>query len=511
MLLGATSCTQDFEDINTNPNQQIIGSNSGLLLGAQLSSSSELVDNVRGYNKGLAKWVQYYTTSLSANEFIPVNPRGDYNDFWIYQNLIVQSLPAVERVLDNTANGDQPNYRGAALVMKAWIYENITELWGPVPFSDAQFGEKSEEERYNKPKLDTQEEIMKGALIILEEANDTFVLSGNQSIAIEAASDAFAGGNILKWKKFANSLRLRILLRLSDVDPAFAQSGIEAIYNDLDSNPIMESNNDNFGVNYESPTGSFPDPLARYSLDNGFAPIASSGFVNILGERKDPRMKVLLAPAVGYKSTETYVGVPPAFDPLNPSGFTRIARDSVSSLSSMFVSVNSRNIMNFAEVKFIGAEASLKGYKVGFSSKSAYDDGIKAHMEEIGNIDEEQINNFMKQDIIVFKSDTGFEQIITQRYIAQFGQTVNTFSMIRRTGLPKLDYFKIGANADLGYPVRMQYPETFANFNKENFDAALQGVDIIGAVFGDKLWFAQNAPDVKMTDNLQTGPTLFIY
>ncbi|AUP78828.1 SusD/RagB family nutrient-binding outer membrane lipoprotein [Flavivirga eckloniae] len=510
VILSVTSCTNNFEEINTNPNDQIVGSNEGMLLGAQLTAAKELMDNVVSSNDGMAKWVQYYNHTLDPVDFIDPNPAEDYNEFWIYHNLVTSALPLVERVLGNTDEAPHPNYRAAALVMKAWIYENMTEVFGPIPFTDAQKGELFDEPKYNKPKFDSQEEILKGVLQLLEEANSTFDLSGESGTTMVAQSDAFCGGDILKWKKFANSLRVRILLRISDVDPSFAATGLEAIFSNPSQHPVIESNADNIGITWDEGTGTYGDPMVKFINNNNFKPNVVTGFLNILGERQDPRMKVLVAPAEGYLNADTYIGLPPAFDNDNPSGFKRVARDSVSQLSNSYTSLRMRPIITYSEILFIKAEASLKSINVGTTAQTAYENGITANMEELG-VDAADTAAYLGSPLVTYNAGNALEQIITQRYIAQFGQSTNTFSMIRRTGFPRLDFFRIGVYADNGYPVRARYPSSMESFNEENLKKAISGVTIIEGVFGDNLWFATNAPSVSMEPTLQMGPVLYSY
>ncbi|CAM4088835.1 SusD/RagB family nutrient-binding outer membrane lipoprotein [Zobellia roscoffensis] len=511
LFLSLQACTDNFEEINTNPNAQVVGSNESLLLGAEIAAARELLDNINSYNKGTAKWVQYYTNTTAPTDFIASNPREDFNDFWVYQNLVTQTIPLLERILENTEETPQPNYRAVALVLKGWIYGNMTELWGPIPFSDAQFGEVSEEEQYNKPKFDTQEEILKEVLNILEEANNTFDLSGDPSVAMNPESDAYAGGDIMKWKKFANSLQVRLLMRISDADAGFAKTKLETIFGNPATYPILESNDDNFGMTWETTIGSYSDPFAQYIESNTNSPIAITGFVNTLGDLSDPRMKALIAPASGYSEGDTYVGLPPAFDEDNPSGFTRIALDSVSQLSNKFTEAQQRNIMTYSELMLIKAEAETKNINTGSTAAENYQNGIVAHMQEL-DVDQSDIDTYLASPEITFDTGRALEQIITQRYISQFGQSINTFSMIRRTGMPTLDFFDIGINKEKGYPVRVGYPrETMQNFNQANFEAAIQGVVIIDNVFGDNLWFAQNAPVVQMVPTIQSGPVLYSY
>ncbi|MCG8307201.1 MAG: SusD/RagB family nutrient-binding outer membrane lipoprotein [Cytophagales bacterium] len=510
IVLITFGCTDNFEDINTNPNAQAVGSNEGLLLGAQISAARELLDNVGGNNHGLSKWCQYYTEALEDhNDFVKVNPREDYNDFWNYHTFVTSTLPVIERILSNTEETPHANYRAIAFVMKAWVFQTMTDQWGPIPFHDAIKGEVAEDPKYNKPKFNSQEEIYVSTMAYLETANDLFDLSDVPESRIVAPSDAYGGGDILLWKKFANSLRARILLRMSDINESVSRAGLQELFGDPAKYPVFESNDDNFGITWEDATGSYSDPMAKYLNDNGYTPNVVSGFVNILGDRLDPRMKKLVGPANDYE-VPTFVGIPPAFEADNPSGFTGMTRDSISQVSTAFAEVQQRPIMTYAELLFIKAEAAKKGFTVGVTAKEAYDNAILADMERLG-VESDEADNYLLHPKVVYDDAMGLELIITQRYIAQFGQSINSFAMIRRTGYPELDYFTIGLHKDNGYPVRIGYPEMMESFNGENFREATNGVTIIQKVFGDKLWFASNAPDVKMVPTLQTGPVTYSF
>jgi hypothetical protein len=514
LLFHISACTKDYEEINTNPNSQVQGSNEGLLLGAEIGAASVLLDNPTSYNSGMGKWVEYYTVSPNDVNFIPSNPEDNYNDFWIYQGLVTSTIPLLDRVISNTDKTPQPNYKAAALIMKAWIYHSMTNLWGPIPFTDADKGEVAETPEYNKPKFNTQEEIYHGVLALLDSANNLFDLSGNVSVSMNAASDAYAGGDISAWKKFGNTLRARILLNMSDADPAFAKTELEKIFSNPAKYPVLQSSGEDFGMNWVKESGqAYSDPFNQYLINSANPPAASSGIVNILGERKDPRMKVYFDPAKGYTDKPTYVGAPPSFDADNSSGFIRIGTDSISHISAKFSTPQVRPIITYSELMFIKAEAALKNINVGISALEAYEAGINANMESVG-IDPASsvVRQYLQGQLVAYDPSKALEQIVTQRYISQFGQSTNTFSLIRRTGYPELDYFTIGVNKQYGYPVRIRYTlENFKNYNNENFQAAIAGTNIVNQMWGDKLWFAQNAPDVKMYPTIQQGPVKFSY
>lgn len=514
MLFQISACTKDYEKVNTNPNNQTLGSNEGLLLGAEIGAASVLLDNVRSYNAGMGKWVEYYSISPNNVNFIPSNPEEDYNSFWIYQGLVTSTIPLLDRVISNTTQTPQPNYRAAALVMKAWIYHTMTNLWGSMPFTDANKGEVAETPAYNMPKFNTQEEIYHGVLALLDSANNLFNLSGELKISMVAASDAYAGGNILAWKKFGNTLRARILLDMSSADLAFAKQGLEQLFSNPAKYPMLQSNSDDFGMNWVKGAGqAYPDPFAQYSINNANAPAAASGLVNILGQRNDPRMKVYFDPAKGYTDKSTYIGVPPSFDRDNPHGFTRMATDSMSRISKKFSDAQKRPIITYSELMFIKAEAALININVGLTAQQAYEGGIKANMQALG-IDpgSTAVLQYLEEPQVSYDPSKAMEQIVTQRYISQFGQSTNAFTLVRRTGFPELDYFTIGVNKQYGYPVRIRYVLQYLNnYNTENFKAAIAGINITNQMWGDKLWFAKNAPEVKMVPSIQQGPVKFSY
>jgi hypothetical protein len=512
VLFQLGACTKDYEKINTNPNSQVEGSNEGLLLGAEIGAASVLLDNVSSYNAGMGKWVQYYTVTPTDANFVPSNPQDNYNDFWIYQGLVTSTIPLLDRVMSNTQTTIQPNYRAAALVMKAWIYHSMTNLWGSIPFTDADKGEVAETPEYNKPKFNTQEEIYHGVLALLDSANNLFDLSGDAKVSMQAASDAYAGGDILEWKKFGNTLRARILLDMSGADPVFAKQGLEELFSNPTKYPVLTGNADDFGMHWVTEPGqSYSDPFDQYVINSVNPPAGATGIINIMGERNDPRMKVYFDTAVGYTNEPTYVGVPPAFDATNPSGFTRMGTDSISHISKKFTDPQLRPIVSYAELMFIKAEAAFRGITVGVTAQQAYEAGISANMESLG-IGSSAIQQYMAGPLVAYDAASGLEQIVTQRYISQFGQSTNTFSLIRRTGFPELDYFEIGVNKQYGYPVRIRYVlENFKNYNNDNFQAAIAGTNIVNQMWGDKLWFAQNAPDVKMVSTEQQGPVKYSY
>jgi hypothetical protein len=510
ILLQLIACTKGFEQINTNPNAEPKGSSSGELLGAEIEASQDLMDNAgKNFNGGMTQWVEYYTTRLNRAFFIPPNPESDWNDFWIYQSLVTSVLPLLNRVISNANDIRSPNYKAVALVMKSMVYFRMSNLWGALPFTDAQHEKAFNNPKYTHPKFDTQETIYKGVLNWLEQADSLF---SDTAPPLNAKADAYGQGKIEKWKRYDNSLQAKILLDMSGPDLSFAKKGLERIFLNPNKYPIINSTKYNFGMNWETqPHQAYTDPFLE-TLNSGaaFTAAASSGIVNLLGRLKDPRMKVYFDPAPAFKDT-TYVGAPVAFDNSDTSNFKHVVQDSLSHISEKFSTQKLRPLITHSQLLFIRAEAALMNINVGISAQQAYEQGIKTNMEFWG-IDNTKIQKYLNQSKVKFSTNSkkALLQIVTQRYISQFGQSTTTFALIRRTGGPGLDYFNIGIEGR-GYPQRVSYVmEMMPEFNKTQFAKVSSG--ILDALWGKPLWFAKEAPSVRVVpDHIQTGYVTWSY
>lgn len=506
LLFFTPGCTKNFEEINTNPNKIEEGENGYLLLGAQITAARRILNDD---NQGFGKWVQYFTGNVNARDAFSRN--DDINDYWSYNNLYVGALPNIKAVLDNTARQAHPNYEAVAMIMKAWIFSFITENWGDVPYSKALQGNspQGEDPGYLVPEYDHQQDILHDLVSQLEKAN---AMIQTDSYAIDGNADIYCQGEMLRWKKFANTLNARILLNILDVDEAFAKPKLAAMLADKVTYPMLESNVDDVGITWIGGAIGPYENVVMSSYRGGERTIpAASGIMHILSVRKDPRRDVWFDPAklqLENGNNTVYTGAPPAMDADNPSGFSQIALDSVSQLSAANFGLKNRqeDIITYAELLFIKAEAALKGVNAGGAADEFYRAGIDASFKKWGV--ESKLAAYLAQPLVDYAQAAPadrLEYIVTQRYLAQFYQSANTFTLIRRTGFPALDYFHIStdpAQAVKGFPYRLRYPHV--NSNNPAWAAAAEGIEL--NLWGKKLWWAEKAPAVKMyNDHLQTG------
>ena len=335
LLISMASCTEKFDEMNVNPNAQTTGESAYLLTGAQITAARSILDD---YNAGIGKWVQYYTHNTADNTAFWHKSGNDINHYWNYYSFYVDILPNLEEVKKNCEKVRNPNYFALAEIMEAWSYNYLVDMWGAVPYTDALMGSSAmgEEQPYVFPKFDSEEFIYKDLITRLMSANDSIDIDPNSDYAITGASDIYAGGDMLAWKKFANSLTLRMLMRMSDVDETYAKPLFEQIVGNSIRYPIIESNDEDFGIIWiGGNVAPFNNVISKMYLDSDRTYAVSTGSLHYLATMNDPRLPALVDPAADYTDAGNpkYVGCPIAFDEFNPSGFIRVARDSISNIA----------------------------------------------------------------------------------------------------------------------------------------------------------------------------------
>ncbi len=244
----------------------------------------------------------------------------------------------------------------------------------------------------------------------------------------------------MKWRKFANSLRLRLLLRMSKNYPA-AFTEMQAIVNNKANNPIFEGNGDNADMPYPGTNkeNAWPGgPLAN-SLDEFDKRKPSKEIVDALMQRNDPRLQAWVAPVVSRGTTDPneYVGVPNAIQaPYDYNG----GNDKISLLAPLFrLNKDTKltaSLMTYAEVCFILAEA-VQANKITVPGKTAealYYDGIKANMSYYGVLATAEAANYFDQASVKYNGT--LQQLIGQKWIAMFLKGAEGWFDHRRTGFP---------------------------------------------------------------------------
>jgi len=469
LVLIMTSCTGDFEEINTDPNNLVEATMPSILLKAQIEISHTFLDSNDVFMIGF--WVQYY-----AN--------GGYNDqpydyTWNTNNIengafgYLKNLELLRRQAEKAGSS---NYQAIAMIMMAWAYHNITDIYGDYPYSQAI---QADLNQTFYPEFDSQESIYKDLVIKLKEACDMIDLS---EPAISSSVDLYCGGDMIKWKRFANALRARLYLRMSNADPATAKAGLEEVFSNAENYPILRNNRDNVNMTYieESDQGSHTCIFVMQAVKQNNTRRVSSFMVDLLCANDDPRRTIFLRPT--RHSEEAVEGEPdpeaeePEEEPMYIyKGYPAVIANRTENYDSYDISevgnAISRDykrpldIFTYAELLFIRAEAAAKGFSVGGTAKDFYEKAILASMEKWGVEDEALIDKYMKSDFVKFDASKAEQLIITQRYIDSFQQHFNAFAFVRRSGKLQMSWNKVGFAKEHGYPDRLPYSENIRKYN----------------------------------------------
>jgi len=432
-----------------------------------------------------------------------------------------------------------------ALVLRAWNFGHVADCWGDAPYSAALNASAGGQENFF-PVYDPQEDIYKGIIAELKEANTLLSKTPDAYVGINAGADIMYKGSPLKWRKMANSLMLRYYMRVSTKLPSYAKAGIEEIISNPGTYPIFTSNDDDATMGYvgSSASDSWPSNLVndQDATATGFSRIQmAAGFRDVLMDLNDPRIgvwfkKVVIPIKVSdeygndvvidgirylhpdfmaannmviYNSstwpadtesgkilidTLEYVGIPIASSRanntynLNPNTTQGGANVHVSALSDMYKQPTGNmlkaRLISYSEVCFILAEAAKIGMSVG-SQQDWYENGIKASLETwgVGGSYDTYVNN----EGVAY--DGSLEQIMTQKWIANWTVAFEAWFDWRRTGLPELAIGPFGERSVM--PIRFIYDASEKSRNVTNVLSAiskLEGTSYIAQDGKDSPW-----------------------
>ena len=366
------------------------------------------------------------------------------------------------------------------LVMKSWTYGLMTDLWGDIPYSEANSGDPSK-----PPKYDAQKDIYAGLFTDLAAANNMLPGTG----PTYGSADLIYAGNAPKWKRFANSLRLRYALRLSKVDPATAQAQAVAAI----TAGTFTSNADNALLSWPG-DGTNNNPI--YSnfvtrddqhVSKSLVDILKSLYISVAGPDTlfDPRLAIYADPIISSPTVKKYVGAPNGLqdDDAIAIGINNTSRVGAAFRQKTTVSV----LMTYAEVLFDQAESALRGWTPG-DPAALYAAGITASMQQYG-VPAATITSYLASPNVVYNPANAMQQIALQRWIALYGEGTEAYSEWRRTGVPDLQPGPAAITVPHIIARRLTYPVSEQSFNDANLTAAISaqgGANLTNRVWWDK-------------------------
>lgn len=520
-LLGTTtSCQKDFEEINTNPNRPQQALPTALFNG----STKLFLKYTRNYTTSgmmFRSWMQYTAqdTYTKESRFLYRDYAGDY--LWRfpyqvaggYKDIIdLNTDPKTKELM--TTYGKNENQIAAARIMMAYTFALLVETFGDVPYYS--YGSPNPERfqalqlrEFISPVYATQKEIYTDLLKELKEAAAQIV---SDSYVFKEGDYIF--GTPDKMRRFANSLRLRLAIRLKDVQDAELRTLAQQSIDELKSGAaVMQSEADTVELQFDSDDTN-PAPIYKeYFVDNRVDYSPANSFVQLLkGQRGnfgvDPRLQKYFAPkgltkyqARDGRYTESdnlndYIGMPYGLDE-SMADFQFKSGVAVSFFSSRILQPNYAEVfMEYSEVCFLLSEAN--GW-----DNTWYKKGVEASMKKWG-VNSTKITNFL--NTIPAANE---ENVLTQKYIALYMNPNEAWAEYRRTGYPHT-LIKVNEETDLNIPTeagqtkyrfeslvadltdipeRLFYPVAYKVINEANYQNALKSMQMTTDILTKRLIF----------------------
>ena len=469
LSFGIFSCSEDFLDVNDNPNDPPISTPELSLSAAQMAFAR--LNGTTMVNLGQ---FMVYNWSVPSNW----SAMGDEMRYNVTSNFyttifetsylsIFKDLTYIENYEDPTGAVSYEAYDVIAETMKGFQYQLLVDLYGDVPYTEAN-------QRINNPTpaYDDAELIYKA---VIDSLTDAAVLAQNLPEIAEnpGNQDIIFGGDMDRWAQFANTIKLRMLVRMSNTgQDSYIQeqvaliqaNGAGFIEENVAANPGF-TDNDGQQSPFYGYVGVGPHGTA---IDRQDFTVASDFTLNYLDNTNDPRLEQIYSESAvgGYKGAPQSITLP-------GTGFTNRDLSHVGP-GLLESSEQDQQIMLLAEALFIQAEATVRGYLPGgeAAAKELYEAAITASFEFLG-LDAAAAEEYYTQPEPLISWDASpnkIEAIITQKWIALNGtSSIESWIDLTRTGFP--DFLPVAVDSDGVRPVRLLYPVSELARNSENVPA----------------------------------------
>ncbi|WP_349353576.1 SusD/RagB family nutrient-binding outer membrane lipoprotein [Gracilimonas sp. BCB1] len=456
------SC-DDFGNINTDPNNPSQVRTELLLTNAQ-KGMGDKVGAVMG-----TLWIQYMGETQYTDDQEYRNVNANFNGWYTGELQDLQTIIDLnsnpETAGDVLSGGSNENQIAVARILKAYFYMMITDRWGMVPYSEALQGREN-----LQPAYDAQSAIYSDLIAELKAAAEQIDPS---SAAV--VGDILFEGDMDQWAAFANSLRARAALRLSEANASLGSTEFADAVNDgIIQEDVMYpylSNADN-----ENPWYSRFRTRTDYAIHKTIA--------DTMKTLNDYRILVYANPAPDQDNGDSEV----TFNEIVGIPFAENAGDIPNSeisfpgsaIGAGGPSVGQQDaplpIITLAEMEFAQAEAVERGWIAGVAADH-YNAGIEASWNQWGVFDQANFTAYLANPEVTYDTNTWEEQIGYQRWLALFPNGYEAWSEWRRLGYPDLEPNEWGVLNQI--PVRFTYPSSEATNNTENYEAAVdaQGPD----------------------------------
>ncbi len=455
----------------------------------------------------------HYTQAVgwinSSNQYVPgeagISARWDnYYDFLVqYREL--------EKIYESLSPVEQAEYKIYMLTAAIYFYDHtqrVVDLHGDIPFSAAgRLSQNGGDYINSLPSYDSATSIYTTMLDELGEiANDLNGISVSPAIEIGFATQDFVnGGDLTAWKKYCNSLRLRMLTRVSGASEfqSRSQSEISAILANPGQYPIVEGNSENIQIDVTNLDTPINSKGFRTGLEDWDGNLASKAMIDHMNTNSDPRLRAMFEQ--GENAAGVYIGLDPLLLDSEQTTLFNTGTLSIYNRSSL-----SRNeyfpgiLMTATEVSLLKAEAYLKSGNDAMA-KTSYEDAISKSTEfyyalrnlsadgtsgDLLPTNDTEIMTYVNSSEVNWNNaateDDKISLIATQKWI-HFSvlQLPDSWAEIRRLNKPEFDFLPDNANAQTLPPNRWLYPSSEKVYNTENYGTVSGSDNLTTKIFWD--------------------------
>lgn len=478
-------CTKNFTELNTPPTS-VTNIDPGLLLSKVQKDAAFTEGNERA-NIQFGSWVQYWSGGL-------VVPTSRYiqqpdNGAWDAHYTLLRNLGQIRNQVLKGKEQDPAGRTKLAIarIQEVFVWQRLTDLFGDVPFTSTT---EDASQVNNKPVFDKQEAIYTRLIEDLDTAM-TRITATDESYG---NADFYYKGATASWIKFANSLKLRLGMRIRYANPQLAEKTVREAM----AQPLFANNQDNAAIPTfnDAQASSFHPILNQFTNGSPDLRYLAAAFVGTLNAKKDPRLPLIAEATVTSKNagTPAYVGMGVA---LTDDLLAGIIKDnySTASMGTYFNKSLSTPIpcyvFTYADVCFFKAEAALLGWGAApAAAETFYQDGIRAAMAmapyNITTIPQAYID--AEFALAGLPQEKQLEKIMTQKWIQLFGRNYEAFAEWRRTGYPVLTPGPNKGATNGTIPRRAVYSSQEALLNAANYKVAVAGLSQ-GDAYVSKVWW----------------------
>lgn len=442
------SCQSDeeYEDLNRDPKNPTEVASDFLFTAATVSLSDNMA--TPNVNQGLYRFLaQYFTTTTYLDEpNYNFSSRSNPDNVWseIYRDVLLDIQDAKAIVTEEGLSQGEIDARlGQLEVIEVYAWHVLVDMFGDIPYTE---GLQAQE--FPLPVYDDDMAIYEDLINRLNAA-DAMLSAGDGY----TTADVVYGGDMGKWQLFANSLKLRLGMRISDVNPGLSQSTVESAV----SGGVFTSNADNATLEYQG-NDPYGNPLWEDLVLSGRSDfLASNTLVDYMNELDDPRRMVYFDQNIEGYEGGIYGGSN------NYGSYTHVGE-------ILKQPTREGILLDYAEVRFNQSKAADLGYSAGGDAETHYNAAITASMEYWG-IEDGAISSYLSQSGVSY--DGSVAQFAKQYWLAMYDNPFQGWSVWRKYDAPQLN---VPVDLESDVPLRYTYPVDETNLNEENYKAAAEAI-----------------------------------